>query len=206
MTKKPELIVKLFAGDTLVDQSTDVGLWQRVLSEIREVTPPGRPLASRDPAGSTNEKEASAEAATRRASNDPLSAFAKDLGISVDDVVGGLEPQTKAPFISLDGRSWEALKKNTPARGPGGVPAAVLAATALALWQKHARTEDVTLDHVRATLGTIELEDKNLSRSIDNCDWLQMKGNRVVVHPTQMSGGVRLLVAYCMRQPPSAEK
>jgi len=42
MDKKPDLIVKLFAGETLVDQSTDAELWQRVLSEIRGLSKPQR--------------------------------------------------------------------------------------------------------------------------------------------------------------------
>jgi hypothetical protein len=37
---KPDLLVKLMAGDTVIDQSDDVGLWQRVLAEIRGVAAP----------------------------------------------------------------------------------------------------------------------------------------------------------------------
>lgn len=202
MSKKPELIVKLYAGDALVDQSTDAALWQRVLSEIRNI-----PL----PAGTERNEQAEDQKGPpeppqkRTGGSDVLSVFATELNVSVDDVRGGLDPKIESPFISLDGRSWEALKKNTPSRGPGGVAAAVLAGTALVLWQKCARTEDVTLEHVRVTLATIDLEDKNMSRSIANCDWLQMKGNRVVIHPSQMSSGIRLLKAYCLRQPPGAE-
>ncbi|MGE3915045.1 MAG: hypothetical protein AB7F78_05035, partial [Hyphomicrobiaceae bacterium] len=40
MEKKPDLVVKLMAGDILIDESADVGLWQRVLAEIRGVAPP----------------------------------------------------------------------------------------------------------------------------------------------------------------------
>jgi hypothetical protein len=136
---------------------------------------------------------------------DALSKFAVDIGIAADDVRGGLDPQPVAPFISLDSRSWEALKKNTPPRGQHSVTATVLAATALVLWQKRGGIGDVTLDMVRATLGTIDLEDKNLIRSLDNCDWLQVKSNRVVLHPSNLSSGVRVLKAYCLRQAPTPE-
>lgn len=201
MTEKPDLIVKLFAGDTLVDQSTDVGLWQRVLSEIRNIPPP-QPDDAKGDKGNQGERE---REKPKGGGTDALSKFAADLEITTDDVRGGLDPQTEVPFISLDGRSWEALKKNTPPRGPHAVTASVLAATALVLWQKRSGIADITLDMVRATLSTIELEDKNLNRSLDNCDWLQVKGSRVVLHPSNLSSGVRVLKAYCLRKAPTSE-
>lgn len=132
----------------------------------------------------------------------PISAFAKELGVSHEELEGGLGPETEAPFITLDDRSWETLKKNTPKRGPGGVSGATLAATALAFWQRHAQTFEVTIQTVRATLATIHLDDPNAARSISNCAWLQERGGRIVPHPSRKSGGIRLLRAYCKGEPP----
>jgi hypothetical protein len=135
----------------------------------------------------------------------PIKAFAAELGVTVDELNGGFGPETEPPYITLDDRSWETLKKHTPKRGPGGVSAAVLAATALAFWQRHARTFDVTIQTVRTTLATIHLDDSNAGRSISNCAWLQEKGGRILPHPSRKSAGSRLLTAFCRgEQPPEA--
>lgn len=192
MERKLDLIVKLYAGDTVVDESTDPALWQRVLSEIRGISAV-QPLPPK-PGERTDESMPNASSAIR--------AFAKGLGVTAEEIVGGLDPITDTPFVQLNSHDWEALKRNTPHKGPGAVPPAVLAATALVLWQKHGNTPDVTLQTVRATLSTIDLDDPNASRSIGNCDWLQTKGSRVALNPSRSSAAARLLRAYCRREPP----
>lgn len=201
MEKKPDLVVKLMAGDTQIDQSTDVGLWQRVLAEIRGVAPP---FASAIPAALVVPVGGRAETpSARQGAGSTLEDFAAELGITVEELVGGLGPSTEPPFISFDDRSWETLKKNTGKRGPGAVSPAVLAATALTSWRAHAKTDEVTLQMVRATLQTIHLDDANASRSISNCAWLQDKGGRIVPHPAKKSLGLHLLKAYCTGEPPT---
>lgn len=191
MDTKPDLIVKLYAGDTVIDQSTDPALWQRVLSEIRGISAPPPPQKHADDLGGSLQNVGA-----------PVKAFAKGIGVTVEEIVGGLDPTFEAPFVQLNSHDWEALKRNTPHKGPGAVPPAVLAATALVLWQKHSNTPDVTLQTVRATLSTIDLDDPNASRSIGNCDWLQTKGSRVALNPSRSSAATRLLRAYCRREPP----
>ena len=201
MEKKPDLVVKLMAGDTLIDQSADVSLWQRVLAEIRGVAPPLTPISPGifvAPAG-----QKAALAASSQSNLSSIEAFAADLGITLDELEGGLGPSMEAPFISLDDHSWETLKKNTGKRGPGAVSPAVLAATALTFWQAHAKFDGITFQMVRATLETIHLEDANASRSIGNCAWLQEKGGRIVTHPARKSSGRNLLRAFCTGEPPS---
>jgi hypothetical protein len=191
MDKKPDLIVKLFAGDTLIDQSTDAGLWQRVLSEIRGLTLP-RPViptvpdSARTDGGDTNT---------------PVKAFAKSVSVTPEEIVGSLDPTSDAPFIHLNSHDWEALKRNTPLKGPGAVSPSVMAATALVLWQKHSSIGDVTLQTVRATMSTIDLDDPNAARSVGNCEWLQNKANRIALNPSRSSAAARLLRAYCRREP-----
>lgn len=191
MDKKPDLIVKLFAGDTLIDQSADAGLWQRVLSEIRGLTftHQATPKAS----DSTLIGVGDASAIVR--------AFAKSVGVTPEEIVGSLDPASEAPFIRLNSHDWEALKRNTPVKGPGSIAPSVLAATALVLWQKHSSIGEVTLQTVRATISTIDLDDPNAARSIGNCEWLQNKANRIALNPSRSSAATRLLRAYSRREP-----
>jgi len=191
MDKKPDLIVKLFAGETLVDHSTDVGLWQRVLSEIRGLKPAQSPIS---PPPTVFEGESGR-------SPEPIKAFAKSVGVTPDEIVGGLDPTSEAPFIHLNSHDWEALKRNTPVKGPGAISPSVLAASALVLWQKHSRIGEITLQTVRATIETIDLDDPNAARSIGNCEWLQTKANRLALNPARASSAARLMRAYCRREP-----
>jgi hypothetical protein len=190
MDTKPELIVKLYAGDTVIDQSSDPALWQRVLSEIRGIATSPLPPKPED-----------GFAEVMPSTSSGVKAFAKAVGVTVEEIVGGLGPTAEAPFVHLNSHDWEALKKNTPPRGPGSVPSAVLAATALVLWQKYGNTADITLQTVRGTLDTIDLDDPNAGRSIGNCEWLQSKGNRIVLNPSRSSAATRMLKAYCRREP-----
>jgi hypothetical protein len=190
MEKKPDLIVRLFAGDTLVDQSTDANLWQRVLSEIRGLAPA--------PSASTKQFEPEPEADTD--ASPAIRAFAKSVGMTAEEIVGGLDPSSETPFVHLSHHEWEALKRNTPVKGPGAIPPSVLAATALVIWQKHGHTPDVTPQMVRAVIGTIDLEDPNAARAIGNCEWLQNRGGRISLNPSRASAATRLLRAYCRRE------
>jgi hypothetical protein len=192
MTKRPDLIVRLFAGDVLVDESDDVLLWQKVLGEIRGLKPVAE-ASVKDPSSGAR--------APDNVESTVIGAFSGDIEVTIDELVGALDPQSEQPFISLDSKCWEALKKNTPKRGPGGIPPSVLAATALVLWSKHNNLGDISLSNVRAVLGTIHLEDANAQRSIVNCDWLQMKGSRIVLNPARRSSAVHLLQAFCRREP-----
>jgi hypothetical protein len=191
MDKKPDLTVKLFAGDTLVDQSTDVALWQRVLSEIRGLTL-SPPATDSLPDQARNEGQDSSLA---------IRAFAKSLSVTPEEILGSLDPTAEAPFIHLNSHDWEALRRNTPPKGPGAISSSVLAATALVLWQKHSRIGEITLQTVRSTMNTIDLDDKNAARSIANCEWLQTKANRIALNPSRASVAVRLVKSYCRREP-----
>ena len=197
MDRKPELIVRLLAGDTVVDESTDAALWQRVLAAIRGIEP--LPDATRAVTARQDPLEPPSPPAL--SSGAPIAAFARELDVTEQEVMGGLGPQQEEPYIHLDEKYWESLKKNTPKRGPGGVSAYVLAATALVLWQRHGRTPDVTTATAKAVCDRIHLSDANGYRSIANCHWLQSRGGRLVPNPHQISHGIRLLNAYCKKGP-----
>jgi hypothetical protein len=190
MEKKPDLIVRLFAGDTLVDESADAALWQRVLAEIRGLAP--APVA-RQTAGELPQIGESEDT--------PIAKLARRVGLATEQVMGSLDPTGESPFIHLNSHDWEALKKNTPLKGPGSVAPSVLAATALVLWQKDCGIGDVTLATVRAVMGTIDLDDPNAARSVGNCDWLQNRAGRITLNPSRSSAATRLIAAYCRREP-----
>jgi len=191
MEKKPDLIVKLFAGEMLIDQSADAGLWQRVLAEIRGLAP----------APSSLQKAAEFSAIDVGNVNTAVRAFAKSVGVTPEEIVGSFDPTPEAPFIHLNSHDWEVLKKNTPVKGPGSIAPSVLSATALVLWQKHSSIGDITLQMVRATISTIDLDDPNAARSVGNCEWLQNKSVRIALNPSRSSAATRLLRAYCRREP-----
>jgi hypothetical protein len=130
-----------------------------------------------------------------------LKVYAKEIGVTVEELVGALAPGSESPFIYLDERCWEALKRNTPNRGPGSVSPAVLVATALVTWAKHQTVGDVTLQAVRAVMTAANLDDPNASRSINNSNWLQLRNGRVVLNPAQLSVADRLLKAFCRKEP-----
>jgi hypothetical protein len=196
MTEKRDLVVKLYVGNVLVDESTDVGLWQRVLSEIKGVPAPEVTAKFLDKKPATAAPVAAVGGAK---------AFADAIGITLEELIGGLDPGSEPPYIGLDSRCWEALKKNTPPRGQGSVSQTVLAATALVMWKAHQEFGDVTVAAVKAVMATIELDDGNAIRSIGNCDWLQMKGNRVVLNPSRLTPALAVLRAYCRREAISTE-
>src|SRR5881628_100012 len=60
---------------------------------------------------------------------DGIEAFAAEVGATVAEVIGACSPSSTSPYLHLDQHCWEALKKNTPIKGPGSVSPTTLAAT-----------------------------------------------------------------------------
>lgn len=204
MGSKTELSVKLFAGDTLVDASNDVALWQRVLSEIRGLAgAPVAPSMVNETANSRPSEKGSGPAAESTSSKTPIAKMAASIGVTVDELESALSPSDTAPFVSIDSRTWAAFKKVTPPRGQGSISSAALAATALALWKKHQEIGDVTLLSVRAVLEDADLQDVNAGRSLSNCEWLQAKGDAFVIKPVALAKAESVLRAFCKREAPS---
>ena len=190
-TIKADLRIRLYAGDMLVAEADDPGLWQRVLATI---TTSESPHDDRDKSAPLNVSGTGGE-------SDAFTRFAKELKLPNQTVQGALAPSTDPPFLHLDARTWEAFKKNFPARGTKAVAAPVFALTALALWFQSMATSPPTTAQAQAVLRTINVRGSNPTRSITNCEWLQQRGENVILNPAEISKAVKVVRAYCTKQP-----
>ncbi len=201
MEVKAKLRVILQADDKTIAESENIQLWQDVLAAINRGThlassgtpPPASedPLLITPPPGSTLNPQQS------------IQQFSDELKISTDELIGACRPSLEPPYIHLDPLYWEALKKETPKRGPNAVPPLILALTLLVLWQRHSTMELPTNFEGQAVLGTISMSDKNPGRGIRNCAWLQKRGRIISLNPAKISKALELARAYCLKQVPS---
>lgn len=189
---KAELKIVLQANDTIVAESTDPVLWQKVLAAInmpKDETKENIALSS--------ETEIHEDALQRKG---PIENFAKELGVSVELIKGACGPSESSPFIHLDKHHWEAMKKGTPARGPKSISAIVLASTLLILWKEKNKLAGVTLKEAQKVLGTLGLRDNHPQRALQSCEWLQMRGSNIIINPAQTSKAIALARAYCTKE------
>jgi hypothetical protein len=196
MAVKAQLNIQLYADSVLIAESDDHELWRRVFAAIQT----GKAFA-----GDDDDVKTPAATIPRRSPNQtgPIAAFASELGVSEDEVVGACGPTTQAPYIHLDQRYWEALRNKTGSRGIDAISPVALAATLLALWFKHGQIDGVlTVQHCQATLATINLRDQNAARSLRNAEWIQTRNSAVVINPAQWSQAVRIARAYCQKKSP----
>jgi hypothetical protein len=197
MNLKANLKVVLHANDVVVAESEDPSLWQRVLVAMSASGTDGSALADLEtdklpPLGADVEKATGGKT---------LQAFAKELGVDAAEVEGACGPSIDPPFIHLDKHNWEAFKKNTPERGAGAVNSTVLASTLLVLWNEHAKIGDVKLKDVTGVINTINLESKNPTRSVNNCEWLQLRNGVVKLNAARTSQAIAVAKAYCLKKP-----
>ncbi len=206
MTVKASLKIVLMANEVEIAESDDTALWQSVFAAISQGTnqvPQGQPAPMPSGAPLTENSPAIEPPSTNMATGTgPLAKFAAELGITQDEVEGALAPTIEEPYIHLDPHCWEALKKNTPPRGAQAVAPIALAGTVLALWFKHAGIDGIpTTKQCQAVLNTIHIRDRNAARSLKNTEWLQNRGNGIVINPAQRSRAVALASSYCTKSP-----
>ncbi|HKR64728.1 MAG TPA: hypothetical protein VJZ00_13430 [Thermoanaerobaculia bacterium] len=203
MAVTADLKIQLLANTVLVAESEDAELWRRVFTAIQKGS---TKLELGDgPRTDSDEDAAAADERTRPArqtSGSEIERFANEIGVDVDDVVGSLDPSSEPPYLHLNAHNWEALKKNTPSRGPASVAPITLAATVLALWAGVAGLPAPNVSQCIAVLETINLSGKNAHRGIRNCEWLQLRGDTVIVNPSRRSRAVRLTRGYCTTTSP----
>ncbi len=189
---KAELKIVLKADETLVADSTDPILWQKVLAAIN--------------IQSEASKNASLEGISQNDKYDlsftkePVDQMAKEIGVSADVLKGACDPSNTKPFIHLDRHHWEAMKKSTPPRGPKAISPIALAATLLILWKEKAKLGDSTIDGSQDVLATIGLSDKHPGRALNNCEWLQLRGKTIIINPAQTSKAISLAKGYCTKK------
>ncbi len=199
MAVKAKLKVILHADNVLVAESEDPVLWQRVFSAISSGNTSLSDIGE-DSGGSdeVNNQDDSGQNVAGKG----IKSFAKEIGISRDEAEGAFGPSSEAPFIHLDPHLWESLKKNTPQRGPSSVAPIALAGTILSLWFRHAGIEGApTIKQCQEVLKTIDLRDQNANRSLRNTEWLQTRGNGIVINPARRSRAINLALAYCNETP-----
>jgi len=197
MALKAKLKIVLQANDIVVAESEDPVLWQRVLVSINSPES-GIQIPDADSTGSGLPSFDS----TSDTSGSAVDVFAKQLDIDKKVLAGACSPSETKPFIYLDNHHWEALKKNTPERGLSAINGTTLAATLLVFWKSAAKLGDTMLKEAAGVLGTIDVASKNPSRSVKNCQWLQIRNGVVVLNPAEISKAIIVARAYCLKIPP----
>lgn len=198
MTVKAKLTIILKANDTVVAEIDDSSLWQEVLSAVNS----GTKLNVGADVDSKQGTKLKGTPDNPDAGGTALSGFAVELGVSQAVAKGACGPTSNSPYVHLDKHHWEALKKNTPERGAKSVGAVVLAATLLVLWKEKAGLGATTMKEAASVLETIGVPGKNYSRSINNCEWLQLRNGSIVLNPAQTSRAIAVAKAYCMKESP----
>lgn len=192
---KAELKIVLQADKTIIAESTDPLLWQNVLVAIN--TPSKN--STDDNLGSTGNLSQLKNDVLSPAKT-PEQKLAKEIGVSVEILQGACSPSNSAPYIHLDKHHWEAMKSNTPKRGPSSVAACALAATLLVLWKEKAKLGESTVKESTEVLMTIGVNNRNAARSLSNCEWLQLRNNSIIINPAQTSKAIGLAKAYCTKE------
>lgn len=199
MAVTARLKVQLLANDVVVAESDSSALWHSVLQAM-EVDEPIASGHSR--AREQVEEKPKKQVSPRPGGASPIGSFAGELQLEPAVVEGACGPTADSPHIHLDKHHWEALRKNTGERGPRAIAPAVLVATLLVLWWKHAGKDgSPTISEVTPVLSTIHLPAFNVKRSLENCKWLQLRGKAISLNPSKTSSALAVARAYCAQQP-----
>jgi hypothetical protein len=111
---------------------------------------------------------------------------------------GALSPTTQTPYLTLDVHCWEKMKKQLVGTGVSSIAALAVAGTLLVIWCRIAGLESPTQSQAQAVLATIEVRDKNASRSIRNASWLQSRpGGQILINPAENSKALLLARCFC---------
>lgn len=201
MSTKATLGIKLFAGEVLVAESEDSALWQEILARITgaSVAPLVPPAPATPPGG-----PAALHAAPAPRGGTPIAKLAAALGLTEADVDSALSPTEEEPFLRIEPRHWSTFIRNMPERGAGAVPAIVVSATAAALWFKAMGRDEVPFDVAKDILGALGAGYKNPTRSINNCAWLQLRGDNLRLDPRNFPQGEAFLRSFVQGERPPA--
>lgn len=189
---KAKLKIVLKADDIDIAETSDPILWQRVLAAISTPQEDTTGVSL----GDINQKDEIDLSPPKG----PAAKLAKEIGVKVDIIQGSCAPTDSAPFIHLDKHHWEAMKKATPPRGSKSISPIALAATLLILWKEQAKLGDSTVKEVQKVLATVKIRDSHPNRSLNNCEWLQLRGKSIIINPAQTSKAIELAKAYCTKE------
>lgn len=189
---KAKLKIVLKANDIDIAESSDPILWQRVLAAIS--TP--KESTTGVNLGDISQNDTSDLSPPMGT----LAKLAKEIGVTIDILKGSCGPTDSAPFIHLDKHHWEAMKKATPGRGSKAISPIALGSTLLILWKEKAELGNSTIKEAQKVLGTVGITDAHPDRSLNNCEWLQMRGKNIIINPAQTSKAIELAKAYCTKE------
>jgi hypothetical protein len=196
MTIKAKLTVRLLADTVLVAESNDEDLWKRVLSAIHGGTSGGEFVVGEHPNKVITPPSLQSPLAEKSGG---VKALAKEIEVVESEVDGALSPTHEAPFITLDVKLWETFKKANPPRGRNAISPIVLSGTILCLWFKCAGIEGrPTQKQAQDVLHEIGERDKNPSRAVKNCEWLQSRGDGLQLNPARYSKAINLAKAFVL--------
>ena len=196
---KAKLKVVLQADETVVAESEDPALWQRVLLAING-NPGALPgTAASGDAGDQRQQQQAADEGFGGESQE-VQKFAKMLGVAASVVEGACAPAKTSPFLTLDMHCWNAMKEQTPGRGIGSMSPMGVAGTLLAFWMQASKLGAATQAEGQKVLGTISIRDTNPVRSIQSSEWLQGRaGGVIVLNPARVKRAVAIAKAFCSK-------
>jgi hypothetical protein len=193
MAVKSTLKVVLMADDTVVAESDDPGLWQNVLSKLYSSKNGGGTACSTQDGEQDDTKVLS-----QRSSDSAISKLASALDVTEEQLIGACRPRCEEPYLTIDLHAWEKYKKGTPARGRCAVGATAVVGTLLALWTHQADLADPSLAQASKVLTRLGARDSYPRRTLKNCEWLQLDGDRIKVNPANISSAKRLARAFVL--------
>jgi hypothetical protein len=204
------LVVQLVANDQFIASSQDPKLWQDVLAVITGHAPQSLRRSAPDTNQSDQESvlESKQQQNTAQKNEDredlnnefpkDLIKFAHDIGATPEEVVAACDPRDEEPYLHLDHRAWEEMKRQTPSSGPKSISPIIPAATLLALWFKQKKLGSPTVKQAQDVLRTIELRDQKPARALRNREWLQLKDDdRIVLNPARLSKAIGFAGSFC---------
>ena len=222
MAVKASLQIILKANNIVVAESSDPALWQQTLAGITGPTKAAAPAhAAVHSNGNGNGHHRLARfAVTAPASTNgshlswpagALEAFAAELGLEPAVVHAACKPSSSPPYLRLDPKGWDDLKRHTGSRGHNAIAQVVLSSTLLLLWFRQCPTAPtkVSVKQAQDALRTAGLRDKNAGRGLRNCEWLQVRDEMIRLLPGKIAPAIALARAYCAHRPieePAAEK
>lgn len=180
----------LYVDEKIVAESTDLTLWQNVLSHIKSgnITSLNKPM---DVIDNNNEVQS-----VKSEEISDVEKFSKEVEIDCDKIMDACNPSIEAPFIRLDMKTWENYKrKHFENKRP--LPDVVIVATILALWKKCLNLGDVTQKEVLTVLKQLNITATNPTRSYKNCEWLKYDSNKISLMATKYSLARKMLADFC---------
>jgi len=191
--------LKLFVNGEQAEESNNFNLWQSVYRAIKSAK--GKPSDKRIETAMLG--QGLMTHITDEDEEEAVNELAKMLGISAQILKGACDPKREEPYIHLDMHFWSDWRKNLPKRGPNSVSPIALAANFMALWFQKAGLGSPTLQKSMKVLDIIGVEVKNANRSINNCEWIQLRaGKKIQVNPSAIGKAIEVAKAFCEKRPP----